>query len=144
VRRPLGARPVRPFYREVYRLVRRIPKGKVATYGQLAALLGHPRAVRAVGSALRRLSGPMHQAIPWHRVLNAQGRVSFREGEGPEWQKELLRGEGVRFRRGGGVDLARARWEGPGRRERHSVRQGAPFRRKTDTATPIYGRTRAK
>ncbi|MET0151190.1 MAG: MGMT family protein [Candidatus Binatia bacterium] len=110
---PARARPVRPFYREVYRLVRRIPRGKVATYGQLAAVLRRPRAVRAVGSALRRLSGPMAGVVPWHRVLNAAGRVSFREGESPELQRDLLRAEGVRFRRGGSVDLARFGWAGP-------------------------------
>ena len=118
---PIGARPVRPFYREVYRLVRQIPKGKVATYGQLAALLGRPRAVRAVGSALRRLSGPMQQAVPWHRVLNARGRVSFRDGESPEVQRDLLRREGVRFGRGGSVDLARIGWVAA-RSKRRSVR----------------------
>jgi methylated-DNA-protein-cysteine methyltransferase-like protein len=104
-------REPRIFYREVYKLVRRIPRGKVATYGQLAATLGRPRAVRAVGSALRRLSGPMAGVVPWHRVLNAAGRVSFREGESPELQRELLRREGVRFR-GGSVDLARFGWRG--------------------------------
>jgi methylated-DNA-protein-cysteine methyltransferase-like protein len=118
---PIGARPVRPFYREVYRLVRRIPKGKVATYGQLAALLGRPRAVRAVGSALRRLSGPMQQAVPWHRVLNAKGRVSFRGGESPELQRDLLRREGVRFGRGGSVDLVRVGWAAA-RSKRRSAR----------------------
>ena len=115
--------PARPFYREVYRLVRRIPRGKVATYGQLAALLGRPRAVRAVGSALRRLRGPMVEAVPWHRVVNAAGRVSLREGEGPELQRELLRREGVRFGRGGSVDLARLGWDGP-TGQRRSVRTG--------------------
>jgi methylated-DNA-protein-cysteine methyltransferase-like protein len=120
----VGARPIRPFYREVYRLVRRIPRGKVATYGQLAALLGRPRAVRAVGSALRRLSGPMLQAVPWHRVLNARGRVSFRDGESPELQHDLLRREGVRFGRGGSVDLARVGWVAA-RAKRRSARTEA-------------------
>ncbi len=110
----------RAFYREVHKLVRRIPHGKVATYGQLAALLGRPRAVRAVGSALRRLSGPMADVVPWHRVLNAAGRVSFREGDSPELQRELLRREDVRFVRGGRVDLARFGWAGP-RAERRSL-----------------------
>ena len=112
-RRAARPRELRVFYREVYKLVRRIPRGKVATYGQLAAVLGRPRAVRAVGSALRRLSGPMAGVVPWHRVLNAAGRVSFREGESPELQRDLLRDEGVRFGRGGSVDLARFGWAGP-------------------------------
>jgi methylated-DNA-protein-cysteine methyltransferase-like protein len=113
-RRGRDERPLerRVFYRAVYKLVRRIPRGKVATYGQLASMLGRPRAVRAVGSALRRLSGPMAGMVPWHRVLNAAGRVSFREGESPELQRELLRGEGVRFGRGGRVDMRRFGWSG--------------------------------
>jgi methylated-DNA-protein-cysteine methyltransferase-like protein len=136
--------PARSFYREVYRLVRRIPRGKVATYGQIAALLGRPRAVRAVGSALRRLSGPMEDAVPWHRVLNAAGRASFREGEGPELQRELLRREGVRFRRGGSVDLARAGWAGPHGKAPFRAHGGSPSRRKTDAATTICDLARAK
>ena len=59
MKRPVGARQARPFYREVYGSSDVSRRGKVATYGQLAALLGRPRAVRAVGSALRRLNGPM-------------------------------------------------------------------------------------
>jgi methylated-DNA-protein-cysteine methyltransferase-like protein len=125
-------REPRIFYREVYKLVRRIPRGKVATYGQLAAVLGRPRAVRAVGSALRRLSGPMAGVVPWHRVLNAAGRVSFRDGESPELQRELLRGEGVRFRRGGSVDLARFGWTGPSRARAHLRNHASETRRKTD------------
>ena len=126
MKRPARARQARPFYREVYGLVRRIPRGKVATYGQLAALLGRPRAVRAVGSALRRLNGPMLDVVPWHRVLNARGRVSFRDGEWPELQRELLRREGVRFGRGGSVDLRRAGWAGRPR-QRVLGRAGAPI-----------------
>jgi methylated-DNA-protein-cysteine methyltransferase-like protein len=95
-------------------LVRRIPRGKVATYGQIAAILGKPRAVRAVGSALRRLSGPLSREVPWHRVLNAAGRVSFRDDSWPELQRELLEREGVRFNRGRVKDLERLRWKGPG------------------------------
>jgi methylated-DNA-protein-cysteine methyltransferase-like protein len=124
-------REPRIFYREVYKLVRRIPRGKVTTYGQLAAVLGRPRAVRAVGSALRRLSGPMASVVPWHRVLNAAGRVSFRDGESPELQRELLRGEGVRFQ-GGRVDLARFGWAGPSRGRPHLRNRVSETRRKTD------------
>ncbi|MGH7896386.1 MAG: MGMT family protein [Candidatus Binatia bacterium] len=109
----MSARPPSDsFYREVRRMVRRIPRGKVVTYGQLAAILGRPRAARAVGSALRRLSGPLAREVPWHRVLNAAGRVSFRDDSWPELQREILEREGVRFRRGA-VDLKRARWTGP-------------------------------
>src|SRR5205823_14454268 len=59
------------FRETVWRLVRRIPRGRVATYGQLAALLGRPRAGRAVGGAPRRCPGD----LPWHRVVNAQGAI---------------------------------------------------------------------
>jgi methylated-DNA-protein-cysteine methyltransferase related protein len=94
-------------------MVRRIPRGKVVTYGQLAAILGRPRAARAVGSALRRLSGPLSREVPWHRVLNAAGRVSFRDDSWPELQRELLEREGVRFDRGRVKDLELLRWKRP-------------------------------
>ena len=100
----------RPFHDEVVRLVRRIPRGKVATYGQIAAMLGRPRAARAVGSALRKLGGPLARVVPWHRVLNSAGRISRRDREFMDLQRELLEREGVRMRRGGAVDLERARW----------------------------------
>ena len=100
----------RPFHDEIIRLVRRIPRGKVVTYGQVAAMLGRPRAARAVGSALRKLAGPLSRVVPWHRVLNSVGRVSFREDDWPDRQRELLEREGVRFHRGRVVDLERIRW----------------------------------
>jgi hypothetical protein len=87
-----------------------------------------------VGSALRRLSRPMAGVVPWHRVLNAAGRVSFRDGESPELQRELLRGEGVRFRRGGSVDLARFGWAGPRRGRSHLRSHVSETRRKADAA----------
>jgi methylated-DNA-protein-cysteine methyltransferase related protein len=99
-----------PFFREVHRLVRRIPRGKVATYGQIAEMLGRPRAVRAVGTALRRLGGPLARVVPWHRVVNSAGRISLRDREWMELQRELLEREGVRFTRQGAVDLRLARW----------------------------------
>jgi methylated-DNA-protein-cysteine methyltransferase-like protein len=78
----------------------------VVTYGQVAALLGAPRAARAVGTALRRCPS----AVPWHRVVNAAGAVSpRRSGEGMVSQRLLLEGEGVRFVRGR-VDLRRYAW----------------------------------
>ena len=62
----------------VYRLVARIPRGRVATYGQIAALLGYPRSARAVGRAMKH--APAH--LPWHRVVNAQGSISRRANVG--------------------------------------------------------------
>jgi methylated-DNA-protein-cysteine methyltransferase-like protein len=81
----------------VHRLVRQIPRGRVATYGQLAALLEHPRAARAVGAAMRRCPA----GVPWHRVVNARGGISRRRrASGMLTQRILLEQEGVRFRRG--------------------------------------------
>jgi len=104
-----------PFYRLVYRLVRRVPRGKVVTYGQVAAILGQPRAARAVGMALGALRGPMLDAVPWQRVINAAGRCSHRDGFWAGVQQDLLEREGVRFDRRGHVDLRRVRWKGPRR-----------------------------
>jgi methylated-DNA-protein-cysteine methyltransferase-like protein len=108
----------RPFHRRVYALVRLVPRGQVVTYGQVAALLGQPRAARAVGQALRALPETAAPAVPWHRVVNAAGRISHRDDAWPELQRELLELEGVHFRKGT-LDLARLRWSGrpgPGRR----------------------------
>ena len=66
------------FHSGVYRLVERIPRGQVATYGQIAALLGYPRAARAVGRAMKHVPGH----LPWHRVVNAQGGISLRRNVG--------------------------------------------------------------
>ncbi|MBI2154660.1 MAG: MGMT family protein [Candidatus Rokubacteria bacterium] len=92
-------------------MVRRIPRGTVATYGQLAALLGDPRAARAVGSAMQRCP----HDIPWQRVVNARGGISLRGNvSGMITQRVRLEQEGVQFQRGK-VDLARCRWTGPRR-----------------------------
>jgi methylated-DNA-protein-cysteine methyltransferase-like protein len=95
------------FDREVYALVRRIPRGRTVTYGQVAAMLGRPRAARAVGGAMRRCPA----GVPWHRVLNASGRISRRKRAASMLtQRMLLEREGVTMRRGR-VDLARHAWE---------------------------------
>ena len=103
------------FRPRVLGLVARIPPGRVATYGQIAMLAGFPRRARHVGYALAAL--PAGHELPWHRVINAQGRVSPRGGKtakltkGVEHRQErLLRKEGVKFRNGR-VDLAVYRWE---------------------------------
>jgi methylated-DNA-protein-cysteine methyltransferase-like protein len=104
------------FHRLVYRVVRRVPRGKVVTYGQVAAILGHPRAARAVGTALRQLPPVLQRTVPWQRVINAAGRISHRgDVFRPDRQRELLAAEGISFDRGGRVDLRRARWKGPTR-----------------------------
>lgn len=97
------------FYEAVYRLVRDVPRGRVVTYGQVAVLLGHPRAARAVGYALRACRG---KDVPWQRVINAQGRISARgEVERPMQQRVLLEREGVRFDEHDACDLKALRWE---------------------------------
>lgn len=107
-------RPARAFDSAVHRLVRQIPRGKVATYGQLAALLGYPRAARAVGYAMKRC----RHDIPWQRVVNARGGISLRANvSGMMTQRVLLEQEGIGFRQGR-VDIARDRWMGPRRRPR--------------------------
>jgi methylated-DNA-protein-cysteine methyltransferase related protein len=99
------------FHAAVYRLVERIPRGQVATYGQIAALLGYPRAARAVGQAMKRV--PPH--LPWHRVVNAHGGISLRSNVGSMLtQRLLLEQEGVTVRRGR-IRLREHRWAGPQR-----------------------------
>ena len=97
-------------YPGIYTVVRRIPRGRVATYGQVAALAGLPGQARLIGYALSAL--PDHSGVPWHRVINAEGRVSLRR-EGPGGsiaQRLLLEREGVRFDRNGRTDLERFGW----------------------------------
>ena len=93
----------------IYAQVRMIPRGKVATYGQIASLAGLEGQARQVGYAMAAI--PSSSTIPWHRVINAQGRVSMRS-EGPGGsiiQQQLLEREGVVFN-GGRVALRRFRW----------------------------------
>src|SRR6185369_14114856 len=96
-------------YPRIYAVVSRIPKGRVATYGQVAALAGLPRQARLVGYAMHSL--PAGSDVPWHRVVNAAGKISLRsDGLGhDELQAQLLRREGIRFV-GGAIPLARYRW----------------------------------
>jgi methylated-DNA-protein-cysteine methyltransferase-like protein len=100
-------------YQEFYRVVRRIPRGRVATYGQVAALAGRPRAARLVGYALSALRGTAHD-VPWQRVLGARGRglagVSLKDPVGAGVQRDLLEREGVRQDARGRIDLDRFGW----------------------------------
>ena len=94
------------FFERVYAAVRAIPRGRVATYGQVARLVGVPRGARAVGWALRALDPRRARAVPWHRVVGVGGRISPRAGAGPMRQRRRLQSEGVRLR-SGRVDLRR-------------------------------------
>jgi methylated-DNA-protein-cysteine methyltransferase-like protein len=93
-------------FARIWRVVAAIPRGRVATYGQVARLMGLSRGARAVGWALRALPRRLEGRVPWHRVVGAGGRISPRAGAGPGLQRRRLRAEGVRFV-AGRVDLAR-------------------------------------
>ncbi len=95
-------------WERVWAVVRRVPRGRVATYGQVARLAGLGGGARQAGYALHAL--PRHTAVPWHRVLNAAGRISLREAAGGVTQRLLLEREGVRFDGAGRVDLRRFQW----------------------------------
>jgi methylated-DNA-protein-cysteine methyltransferase related protein len=91
-------------------VIRRIPSGWVATYGQVAAMAGMPRRARLVGRVLQRLDPATR--IPWHRVVNAKGEVSYslsRNG-GDVLQRRLLEKEGIKFDRRNRLDLEQCRW----------------------------------
>lgn len=108
-----GARAPLFTFEQVYRAVGQVPPGFVVTYGQVAAALGDARGARTVGWALRAL--PEGRDVPWHRVINARGRITTR-GRGSDEiarQRHLLKEEGVAFGPDGRVDLAAFRWPGP-------------------------------
>jgi methylated-DNA-protein-cysteine methyltransferase-like protein len=97
-------------HEKIYAVVRRIPRGRVATYGQIAALAGIPRHARQVGYALSHM--PDDLVLPWHRVLNSSGCVSLRSRPGSDdFQQVLLEAEGVEFGLGGRVKLSKYQWE---------------------------------
>lgn len=97
-------------FNKFYEIISKIPKGKVATYGQIAALAGHPRSARMVGWALRALH---HESpLPWHRVINSKGRISLPENSEGLLQKFLLEAEGVVFDQQGQVNLEQYQWNG--------------------------------
>lgn len=103
-------------YERIYAAVRRIPRGRVSTYGWVAELAGLGSAARQVGYALHAL--PPHTTVPWHRVVNARGTISLRRGGGHELeQRFLLEAEGVDFDANGRVSLERFDWRG-GRKRR--------------------------
>ncbi|MFQ5710075.1 MAG: MGMT family protein [bacterium] len=95
-------------FQQFYKIIARIPKGKVATYGQIARLAGRPGCARMVGWALHTL--PDAAEVPWHRVINARGQSSFPDDYHRRLQQSLLEAEGVRFDEQGRIDLERFRW----------------------------------
>jgi methylated-DNA-protein-cysteine methyltransferase-like protein len=106
---------MRNFYEQVYAVVRRIPRGKVTSYGRIAQMLGRPRAARAVGYAMNALKDKddAYADVPWQRVINSQGRISIvnRENSATD-QAHLLRQEGVVVDENLRVNLDVYLWEG--------------------------------
>lgn len=97
-------------YQRIYAVVRRIPRGRVATYGQVAVLAGLPGHARQVGYALHAL--PEGSNVPWQRVINHRGEISARsEAFYEPVQRAILEAEGVTFDARGRVELRRFRWE---------------------------------
>ena len=90
-------------------LIRRIPPGRVCTYGLIAAGAGLPGRGRLVGRILR--DSPLADGVPWHRVVGAGGRVSQRRGTGARVQRDRLLGEGIEFEDGGRIDLGIYLWK---------------------------------
>lgn len=95
---------------KIYKVVMQIPKGKVATYGQVASLAGNARWARVVGYALH--NNPLEGVIPCHRVVNRQGKTAdtFAFGGG-DAQRKLLQKEGVVFNEDGSIDLNKYGWK---------------------------------
>lgn len=99
------------FYQRVYEVVRRIPEGRVCSYGDVATALGTPTVARQVGWALAALR---EEDVPWHRVINAQGRISGRgEVARAVLQEQLLAAEGVIFGANGRCEFKTLRWRPP-------------------------------
>ena len=98
-----------PLYRRIYRVVERIPSGRVTTYGVVARLAGRPGAARTVGWALSAL--PPDCGVPWWRVINAAGRISLNHHRhAAVLQRALLLREGIRFATGGVINLDTFGW----------------------------------
>ncbi|MEE9553929.1 MAG: MGMT family protein [candidate division Zixibacteria bacterium] len=98
------------FSEQIKILLKRIPRGKVATYGQIAAMAGNPQAARQVVRVLH--SSSKKDRLPWHRVINSKGTISLEPGFGYEEQKSLLIKEGVKFGKSNKIDFERFLWTG--------------------------------
>jgi methylated-DNA-protein-cysteine methyltransferase-like protein len=94
----------------IYAVIKKIPNGKVATYGQIAAIVGTGLPARIVGYALHGL--PEGTEIPWHRVINSQGKISYAatRNEYDSLQQRILEQEGIQFSPDGKIDLSKYRW----------------------------------
>jgi methylated-DNA-protein-cysteine methyltransferase-like protein len=112
--RPAAGKQPPSVFAEVRAIVGKIPRGRVATYGQLSELIGKRLTPVGIGWALSGCG----DTVPWHRVINAKGTISTR-GASAELQRSLLEAEGVQFRPDGTVDLAGCQWK---------TRTGLPLR----------------
>lgn len=97
-----------PFTRAVRETIRAVPRGRVASYGQIAALAGDSRQARQVSWILHATAD--RENLPWHRIIGSTGRISLPRGRGGSEQARLLRAEGVEVRPGGLVNMARFGW----------------------------------
>lgn len=98
-------------FQRIYQVVRLVPPGQVATYGQIAEIVSHRGAARTVGWALHGL--PEGSDVPWQRVINARGEISLgRRDHAAALQRALLEEEGIAFGAEGRIDLARFQWPG--------------------------------
>jgi methylated-DNA-protein-cysteine methyltransferase-like protein len=99
----------------IYDAVKQIPRGKVASYGQVALWADIPNGARQVGYALAALEDllPPQQSVPWQRVVNRKGEISysFSRGGGDDLQRQMLEAEGIVFDANGTIDLARFGWD---------------------------------
>jgi methylated-DNA-protein-cysteine methyltransferase-like protein len=101
---------ISPLSERIKSVIKRIPRGKVATYGQVAVMAGNQHAARQVVRILH--SSSKKDRLPWHRVINSKGKISLEPGSGYEEQKSLLLKEGVRFDKDDKIDLKRFLWDG--------------------------------
>ncbi|EQA35617.1 methylated-DNA--[protein]-cysteine S-methyltransferase, TIGR00589 family [Leptospira inadai serovar Lyme str. 10] len=99
------------FYEEVYKITKRVPRGRITSYGRIAVLLGKPRAARAVGYALNAIPKDREQKIPWQRVINSQGKISFRgDSHRAILQRKILQSEGIEFDQNDRTDFRKFGW----------------------------------
>lgn len=101
---------MKDFFQRVYLIVSKIPEGKVATYGQIAKLLGEPRSARIVGWAMKAAPYELH--LPCHRVVNRLGELAPEYAFGSkQLQKDILKAEGITFNKDGSINLKRHLWK---------------------------------
>ncbi len=100
---------MQPLSERIVRVIKKIPKGKVASYGQIADLAGNKKAARQVVRILHTLSGK--EKLPWHRVIGSKGTISLKPGQGYEMQRAMLLEEGVFFDDHDRIDLKKYGWK---------------------------------